>query len=185
MDGPGECFLARARFADDQDRQAIAGGLGGDGKRGAKYRRRSDQFFEGERGRKFFRQRRHFAGRAAPVAMNVKGFEQALAGNGLDEKVARPGAHGIDGKRDRSFIGQDDDRHVAARLAQIGDQRRSRVRIPLGNQHRADFTAVRAAQHIERCGFRCGRHQAPTGTRRRRRNGASFGRIAADQQHGS
>ena len=36
VDGAGEGFLAGAGLADDQDRQAVAGGLGGDGQRGRK-----------------------------------------------------------------------------------------------------------------------------------------------------
>ena len=37
MNGPRDRLLARAGLADDQDRQAAAGGLGGDGKRSAEF----------------------------------------------------------------------------------------------------------------------------------------------------
>ena len=54
MDGAGDGFLAGARLADDQDRKAVAGGLGGDGQGGAETRRGADQLVERELGRELF-----------------------------------------------------------------------------------------------------------------------------------
>jgi len=51
VNGAGQRFLAGPRFADNQDRQAIARGLRGDSKRASKGRRCANQLVERKRRR--------------------------------------------------------------------------------------------------------------------------------------
>src|SRR3546814_1525492 len=57
MNGLRNDFLADAAFAFDQYRNASAGGLGGDGERGAKLRGRAYDLLKGERSGHLLRQR--------------------------------------------------------------------------------------------------------------------------------
>jgi hypothetical protein len=99
VDRAGEGFLARAGLADDEDRQAVARSLGGDGERGAEIGGGADQFLERERVAELFGQWRHFARGAATVGVDGERFEQALGRDRLDEVVGRAGAHCFDRQR--------------------------------------------------------------------------------------
>jgi len=112
VDRAGKGFLAAAGFADDQDRQAVARGLGRDRERGAEIGRRADQILERKVGRDLLGQGCKLAMRAAAIGMRGERIEHPLGRDGLGEKVARPGAHRGDRKCDRAAVGEHDDRQV-------------------------------------------------------------------------
>src|SRR6185369_2096885 len=66
---PRDGLLARARFADDQDRKAVSGGLRGNCEGGAKFRSRADQLLERKLGRELLRYRSELAGCPSPVGI--------------------------------------------------------------------------------------------------------------------
>ncbi len=102
MDGAGKGFLAAAGLANDQDRQAIARRLGGDGQRGAKFRRCTDQLIERQVGSDFFGQGRQLAGSAAAIGMRRQRIHQSFGGDRLGEIIGRAGTHRIDRQGHRS-----------------------------------------------------------------------------------
>ena len=87
MDGASEGFLAVPGFADDQDRQAVAGGLGGHREGGAKVGRGADQLLKRQVGRRFLGQGRKLAGGAAAV-----GDGRSAPRAGAPEQPAWPGS---------------------------------------------------------------------------------------------
>ena len=97
MDRAGERFLARARFADDQDGQAVAGRLGGDREGRAEIGCGADQLLEFEHRRELFRDGGELAGGAAAVGVGGERLEQPLGRDRTHEEVGSPGANGLDG----------------------------------------------------------------------------------------
>ena len=131
VDRAGDGFLAGAGLADDQDRQAVARGLGGDRQRGAEFGRGADQLLE--------RQRAARASRKPARARRRRGggrhWRRALRAAAR----ARPGGPGNRRRRrasprprrrpmspcDRTMTGR-----LGALLAQRGDQLRALARRP-------------------------------------------------------
>ena len=78
VDRAGERFLARARLADDEHRQAVARRFGGDREGGAEFGRCADQLLERERRSELLRNRRELASGAAAIGIGGERFEQPL-----------------------------------------------------------------------------------------------------------
>jgi len=105
---PRDGLLARARFADDQDRKAVSGGLRGNCEGGAKFRSRADQLLERKLGRELLRYRSELAGCPSPVGIGCERFQQPLRSDRPDEEIARPGAHRFHRHRDRVAVAEND-----------------------------------------------------------------------------
>ena len=118
MDCAGNGFLAGAGLADDQHWQAVAGGLGGDGKRRAEFGRGADELLERQRRREFLGNRREFAGCPPAVGIGGKRLDQALGSNRAHEEIRRAGAHRLDCDGDGVAVREDDDRQVRPLVAQ-------------------------------------------------------------------
>ena len=96
MDRAGEGFLAGARLADDEDRQAVASGLGGDRQRGAEFGRRADQLLERQGRGELFGNGRELASRLAAVGVGGERFEQPFRSDRADEEIRGAGLHRLD-----------------------------------------------------------------------------------------
>ncbi len=180
MDPPGEGFLARARLADHQDRQAIARCFRRYRERGAEIGGRTDHFLKRQDGRHFLRQRRQLARRTAAIAVGAERFNQPFRRNRADEEIVCSRAHRIDRAGDRFAPGQHNYRQVGACALQRRDQRRSGIAIPTRQQSRAHFAPVWAFEQVKRA-FRHGVGQAPARARRGCGDQPPFGGIAVDQ----
>ena len=109
MDRLGDDLLARAAFAFDQHRDAGAGGLGGDRHGGAELGCGADNLLEAERPADLLRQRAQLARLAAAVGGGVERGEQPVRRQRLDQEVACPGAHRVDGDGDAGLGGEDEE----------------------------------------------------------------------------
>ena len=119
VDRAGEGFLAAAGLADDQDRQAVARGLGGDRQRGAEIGRGADQLLERSgRARSFRTTGASSPVGAAAVGMGGERFEQPLGRDRLGQEIGGAGAHRVDRQRHRAAVGEHDDRQVRPARAQ-------------------------------------------------------------------
>ena len=166
VDRAGEGFLAAAGLADDQDRQAVARGLGGDRQRGAEIGRGADQLLERQVGRDLLGQRAQLAVRAAAVGVGGERVEQPLGRDRLGEEIAGPGAHRLDRERDRAAVGKHDDRQVGRRRGAARRSARGRSSsVPLGEDRGAHFAAVRPLEQAERAFGAGGADHAPPGAR--------------------
>ena len=101
VDRAGERFLAGPRLADDQHRQAVARGFGGDRQGGAEFGCGADQLLERERRRELFRHRRKLASGAAAVGIGGERLEQPFGRDRTDQEIGRAGAHRLDGESKR------------------------------------------------------------------------------------
>src|SRR5262249_57311474 len=108
VDGPRDRLLAGARFADDQDRKAVAGAFRCDSEGGAKFRGRADQLLERKLGRELLRYGGELAGRPAPIGLGRDRRQQPLRSDGPDEEIACTGAHRLHGYRDRIAVAEND-----------------------------------------------------------------------------
>ena len=130
VDGAGECFLAGPRFTDNQDRQAVAGGLGGDREGRSEVGRGAHQLLKRKIGGQLFGQGGQLASGTAAIAVGAERFEQTFRCDGLGEEVACPGTHGVDCQRDRAAVGKDETGRSGrtARMAAMSSARDRRVR---------------------------------------------------------
>ena len=151
VDGVGEGFLAGAGLADDQDRQAIARGLGGDRQSGSEIGRGADQLLERQLRQQLLGHRGEFAGSLAAVGIGGKRFEQTLGDHRAGEEIGCSGAHRLDCHGDRFAVGDDDHRQLFAACAEQGDQLRAASpdpncqAAPPGLRGRADPAALLTA----------------------------------------
>ena len=184
VDRAGEGFLAAARLADDQDRQAVARALGGDRQRDAEIGRGADQLLErSASGASFSDNGASSPVGAAAVGIGGERLEQPLGRDRLDQEIGGAGAHRVDRERDRAAVGQHDDRQrrpVSAQGARSWPGRSLASQLPSS-----------AAWTSRPCGP-CSRptalsphggaDHAPSGARGDRRHAPPFGGVGIDQQ---
>ncbi len=114
VDRASDRFLARSRLADDQDRQAIAGGFGGDGERRAIFGRGADQLLERQRRGQLLGNRDQLANGFAAVGIGGERLDQAFGRDRTRQEIGCAGAHCVDGFGDGLAFGGDDDREIGA-----------------------------------------------------------------------
>jgi hypothetical protein len=182
VDRSSDRFLARARLADDQDREAVAGGLGGDRERGAEFGCGADQLLELERRRELFRNGRELARRAAAIGIRRECIDQPLRRNGADEEIGCSGAHGFDGAGNGVTVRQDDHRQVRPILPQRFDELRALLGVPGTEDRCLDFAAMRPLEQGERHLRVGGANDAPADASRNRRDQPALVRIGVEQQ---
>ena len=182
VDGVGNGFLARARFADDQDRKAGARGLRGNGEGSAKFGRRADQLLERQFRRELLRYGRQLARGTAAIGIGGKRVQQSLRRDRPHQEIRRPCAHRLDRDGDGVAVREDDHRKVRAILAKRGDQLRSALRVPATEQHREHFAAVRTLEQCSGSLFVRRADDAPSGASGDRGNQPALLRIGVEQQ---
>ena len=144
MDRSGNGFLACPGLAEDQERQAVARGLGGNRKRRPEFGSRADQLFEFERRSQLLGHRRKLARGTPTIGVGGKRFEQALGRDRANEKIGCAGAHRFDRNRDRVAMRDDDHRQVGPMLAKNARSGSVPVRRPSFQGLRRDLTPMRA-----------------------------------------
>ena len=163
VDSVGEGFLARARLADDEDRQPVACGLGCDGQHGAKVGGGTDQLFERQVGRKLFGDWSKLSGRPSPIGVGGKGLGQPFGHDRPAQEIGCAGAHCLDGVGNGFTVSDDDDREFFAGRAKRGNRGRTGVGIPAADQRGLHFAAVRPLQQAHGSFRACCADHAPAG----------------------
>ena len=107
-------FLAGAGLADDQDRQPVARGLGGDRERGRNSGAAPTNCSSDSAGASFSDTGASSPGGAAAVGIGGERFEQPFGRDWPDEEIGGAGAHRLDRVGHRVAVAEDDHREVVA-----------------------------------------------------------------------
>ena len=169
VDRLGDDLLARAALALDQHRDAGAGGLGGDGERGAELGRRADDLLEAQRLADLLGERPQLARRLAAVGGGVERGEQPVGRERLDDEIAGAGAHRVDRDMDVVLGGEDEQGQIGPERADAADQLDALLAgQPVIEQDRVELGLLRDPSSICAARRRSRRRRAPTSRRARR-----------------
>ena len=183
VDRLGDDLLARAALALDQDRDAGAGGLGGDGERGAELGRRADDLLEAERLGDLLGERAQLARGLAAVGGGVERGEQPIGRERLDDEIAGAGAHRVDRDSDVVLGGEDEQGKIGPERANLADQLGAFLaRQPVIEQDRVELGLLRIVEHLLRAVEIVGAAHPPAGARADGGDQPALGGLVVDQQ---